>query len=273
MPTPGLAPNVPEDLREIVERLNNYGYRLTRDGNAWRLQFPPGHPARITQVGFFDSDLATGLMRILHEEEQRSGVLYNFKQYDNRWGNLIYGNGPGFSTIHKGGCGPTSLAIILHHLMNNGSRPRNACVGISPIDTARYAATHGRVASGTVGDDMVRGIAAQWPGFGGSKVSLAQVSGLLREGKLILFSSHGSHGYSESKFLQGAPDIDYAHHFMVLAGIEERSAPQDVLYYVADPARKANGKSMKFIKRSGFSAGAKFWWVYQTSELSNRVCR
>ncbi len=274
MPAPAFAPDVPEDLREIVEKLNNYGYQLTRAGNAWQLQFPIDNPSKLSQVGFLDGDLATGLMRVLREEERRRGVLHNFKQFDDRWGSLVYGNGPGFSTIKEGGCGPTSLAIILQNLMNNGSRPRNACMGISPIETARYAATHGRVlGGGTVGDTMVRGIASQWPGFGGSKVSLVQASGLLREGKLILFSSHGSNGYSDAKLLEGEPDIDYAHHFMVLAGIENWPTAGDPLYYVADPARKAGGKSMKFIKRGGFSAGAEFWWVYQDSELRNRVCR
>ncbi|HXN50533.1 MAG TPA: C39 family peptidase [Candidatus Acidoferrum sp.] len=270
----GTSKALPEDLREAVGKLEIYGYRLEQIGNSWTLYFPPGNKRALQQAAFFDQDLATGLLRVLREEEKDREVLHNYKQYDDRWGKLTYGNGPGFSTIGEGGCGPTSLAIILQYLMNNGSRPRNACIGISPAETARYAATHGRLAgAGTDGDAMVRGIGQNWPGFTGSKVSLQAAASLLREGKLILFSSHGSRGYTDSKLLQGEPNISYPHHFMVLSGVEGFPESKRPLFFVADPASRKKVGSMKFIYWDGFSPAAQFWWVYQTSELAGRVCR
>ena len=246
----------------------------------WRLTFPPGHPSGPTEVGFLERDLQTGLLRVLRDEEQRSGVLYRYQQGDERWGRIVYaGTNPlvPWTTIGQAGCGPTSLAIVLQYLMN--VRAENSSTAVAPPETASYAATHGRgftrnertgrlEAAGTAGDPMIRGIRRRWPGFEGSKVNLNEATGLLREGKLIIFLCHGCRGYRN---LPGRrpPEVRYAGHYMVLARVEGTPGP-DQPFYVVDPARG----NMHYIHRSELRQhAAGFWWVYHQGEPEARVCQ
>ena len=267
-------PNLSSELRDVARKLYAYEYSLRRtDPQIWTLHLPPGDPRPWDHVHFHERDLATGLLRVLREEEQKRGVLHRYEQFDPRWGRIVYGNSPGDTTIAAAGCGPTSLAIVLQYLMNNGSRPRNACYGITPVETARYAATHGRVSGhGTAGDPMIRGIRQQWPGFGGSRVSLAEATGLLEEGKLIVFLCKGCRGYSRRRPLHRDPDVRYAGHYMVLASVEGVPGPNQ-LYYVVDPGRNED-RAMRFIRRRELEQHATgFWWVYEEAEPEERVSR
>lgn len=147
------VPGLPEQFRDIATKLVNYGFEIRKEGQMWVLTYPAGDPSGYTEVAFLESDLAVGLLRVLRIEETQRGILYRYEQFDKRWGSKVYGHKPGDTTIAAAGCGPTSLAIVLQYLMNNGSRPRDACYAESPEDTAEYAATHGRVSGhGTAGD-------------------------------------------------------------------------------------------------------------------------
>jgi hypothetical protein len=265
-------PGLPETLRDITTKLYNYGFALRRDhGGVWTLTFPPGDRSGYTQVGFTDNDLANGLLRVLRNEEQLRGVLHRYEQFDSRWGKIVYGNAPGDTTIAAAGCGPTSLAIVLQYLMNNGSRPQNASSAVTPPQTSNYAATHGRVSGhGTAGDPMIRGIHQHWPEFDGSHVTLNEAAALLEEGKLIIFLCHGCHGYSRNRPLHRHPDVKYGGHYMVLAGVEASGGPNQ-LFYVVDPGRNAS-HAMRFITRRELSQhAASFWWVYRRGEPATRA--
>jgi hypothetical protein len=238
---------------------------------AWTLRYPPGDGSGLSEVSFVEGDLANGLLSALRSEEKKRSILYRYEQFDSKWGNIVYGNNPGDTTIGQAGCGPTSLAIVLQYLMNNGSRPRNACYGVAPPETAKYAETHGRVSGhGTAGDPMIRGIQSQWPDFEGSKVSLTEAAGLVEEGKLIIFLCHGCRGWSKNRSRHRDPDVSYGGHYMVLAGVEGASGPNQT-FYVVDPGRNES-RAMRLITYAELQRHSSgFWWVYQKGEPQTRV--
>ena len=263
---------LPEELREIGTKLVNYGFHIRKGaGDIWTVTFPEGDRSGYSDVSFLPADLATGLLRILREEEEARGILFRYEQFDRLWGNRVYGVHRDDTTIAAAGCGPTSLAIVLQYLMNNGSRPRAACYAITPGETADYAATHGRVSGhGTAGDPMIRGIKEQWPEFDGSKVSLQEAIGLLEEGKLIIFLCKGCRGYTRNRDLHRDTDVTYGGHYMVLAGVEG-SSDANRIFYVVDPGRNAS-HAMRFIKQAELrNHTAGFWWVYLKGEPAGRV--
>jgi hypothetical protein len=267
----GTIPGLSEDLADVATKLESYGYDLHKDAaGIWVLSYPPGDPSGIGQAAFLEGNLRSGLLQILRTEEQQRSVLFRYEQFDKRWGSKVYGIHKDDTTIAAAGCGPSSLAIVLQYLMNNGSQPRNACVAITPEDTAKYAATHGRVAGhGTAGDPMIRGIKEQWPAFDGSRVTLNEAVGLLEEGKLIIFLCKGCRGYKQGTPFHREPDTNYGGHYMVLAGVEGIGAQQ--VFYVVDPGRNER-RAMRAIKRHELEIHtAGFWWVYQTGEPSQRV--
>jgi Peptidase_C39 like family len=223
-------PGLPETPRDVAVKLYSYGFTLKRDiGGVWALTFPPGDRSGFREVGFADNDLADGLRRVLRQQEEQRGVLHRYEQFDARWGRIVYGNSAGDTTIAAAGCGPTSLAIVLQYLMNNGSRPRDATYHVPPPETAGYAATHGRVSGhGTAGDPIIRGIRERWPEFDGSRVTLSEAAALLEEGKLIIFLCHGCRGYSRNRPLDRQPDVSYGGHYMVLAGVERSQGPTQI---------------------------------------------
>ena len=262
---------LPDDLTDVVTKLESYGYDLRKDPTGiWVLSYPPGDPSGIGQAAFLEGNLPVALLQILRQEEQQRSVLVRYEQFDQRWGNKVYGIHKDDTTIAAAGCGPSSLAIVLQYLLNNGSEQRNACFAITPEETAKYAATHGRVSGhGTAGDPMIRGIKAQWPGFDGSRVTLNEAAGLLEEGKLIIFLCKGCRGYKKGTPLHRQPDTSYGGHYMVLAGVEGVGAEQ--VFYVVDPGRNER-RAMRAIKRHELEIHtAGFWWVYQTNEPSQRV--
>ena len=263
--------NLPAELRDMVKKLYSYDFTLKEDAGAWTLRYPPGDNSGFSEVNFADVDLATGLLRALRSEEQKRSILYRYEQFDPKWGNIVYGRNPGDTTIAQAGCGPTSLAIVLQYLMNNGSRPRNACYVVAPPETAKYAETHGRVSDhGTAGDPMIRGIREKWPEFDGSKVTLGEAAGLLEEGKLIIFLCHGCSGFSRNRPAHRNPDVTYGGHYMVLAGVEGATGP-DQIFQVVDPGRN-DARAMRLIKRSQLQQHVSgFWWVYQKGEPASRV--
>ena len=267
-------PGLPEQLNNIATKLTSYGFGLRREaGGVWILSYPSGDTSGLTDVAFFENDLGPSLLRVLRAEEAKRDVLHRYEQFDRQWGSIVYGNSPDDTTIGAAGCGPTSLAIVLQYLMNNGSRPQNACYRVAPPETAQYAATHGRVHDhGTAGDPMIRGIRERWPEFDGSRVTLQEAADLLEEGKLIIFLCHGCRGYSRSQPFHRQPDVSYGGHYMVLAGIDGTRGPGQI-FYVVDPGRNER-RAMRAIKRAELQSHASgFWWVYQRDEPAERVSR
>lgn len=279
MPDPINISDLPEALIRIVERLNSYDFILNRDADGiWILTFPAGDRSGITQVEFRYPDLMPGLIRVLRNEEMQRGVLHRYEQFDRRWAREIYGNSPLDTNIGHGGCGPTSLAIVLQYLMNNRSRRQNASHVITPLQTALYAARHGRVSAtrlhpsrGTNGDAMIAGIHRQWPEFSGSRINLTQAITLLEEGNLVIFLCTGCRGFSRSRPVHRQPDVSYSGHYMVLSAVD-RAQGSNQIFHVLDPGRNAAG-AMRFITRTELlhrSGG--FWWVYRLDDLGSLIC-
>lgn len=91
---------LPEDLTEIVTKLQSYGFKLDHySGVIWDLTFPPGDVSGFDRVSFVDADLATGLLRVLRSEEERRQILFRYEQFDARWGKKVYGRLPSDTTI------------------------------------------------------------------------------------------------------------------------------------------------------------------------------
>ena len=259
------------ELRDMATKLYSYGFSLTKTDDIWTLHYPPGDGSGLSQVSYLAADLPQALLQVLRKEETQRGILFRYEQFDSKWKDIVYGKNPGDTTIGAAGCGPSSLAIVLQYLMNNGSRPKNACYGITPKETSKYAETHGRVSgAGTAGDPMIKGIKEQWPNFDGTKVTLGEATNLLQEGKLIIFLCHGCSGYTKNRPLHRSADSSYGGHYMVLAGVEGVSGPNQV-FYVVDPGRNENS-AMRFIKRSQLQSNSwGFWWVYEKGEPETRV--
>jgi hypothetical protein len=269
-PWSSLAP-APLEHRDIANKLLNHGYSFEQGPDGiWTVVFPVGHSAPWSRVSFHRADLGQGLLRLLREEEQQTGTLHRYEQNDERWRKIVYGNSKHDTTIGEAGCGPTSLAMLLQYLMNNGSRPRNACFAVAPPETAAYAASHGRVSGhGTNADKMIKDIQTKWPQFEGMRVTPREAVQLVSEGKLILFLSRGCRGYSASRPLHREPDVTYGGHYMILAGVEGTPGPGQV-FYVIDGGRRA-ARAMRYIKYSELEHhGAGYWWVYQRDELTGR---
>jgi|GEM_PF-2228516 len=295
MGIPLLLPPLPETLRDIAAKLLNYGFQIRKEGYYWRVILPPGADMNIAEaanyglnwggssgvclpeekqsgdpddagllhsVGFDDASLPDGLLKLLRFYEEKRSILYRYEQVDLRWKDIVYGKQPGDTTIGAAGCGPTSLAIVLQYLMNNGSRVRNASYSVTPPETAKYAETHGRVSGhGTAGDPMIRGVKDQWPEFEGVKVTLAEAIQLLEEGRLIIFLCKGCSGKTGR-----GKDVHYGGHYMVLAGVDSSGGPNR-RFYVVDPGRREKNamKTITYTQLSHHVAG--FWWVHLAGEV------
>ena len=265
------VPGLPQDLKDIATKLIGYGYTLEKDTSGiWIVRLPAGDRSGFSRVAFQQQELGQGLLRMLRREEEMRDVLHRYEQNDARWKTKVYGSARNDTTIGEAGCGPTSLAMVLQYLMNNGSRPRYACYAVSPPQTAAYAAMHGRVSGrGTDANKMIMGIKDKWPEFAGTKVSFTEAAQLVGEGRLVIFLSHGCAGYSFKQPLHRAPDVHYAAHYMILAGVEGPVGP-DQIFYVVDGGRRAE-RSMRFIKQSELQRhAAGFWWVYRRGEPAER---
>jgi hypothetical protein len=156
-----------------------------------------------------------------------------YEQWDERWGAKRYGTSAACTNIKEAGCGPTSLAIVLNYLFQEDPESL-AATGqleiVTPVETAKYAATHGRVCnSGTAGDTMVTQVETGFPGFQGVKITLDQATGVLRGGDLVIFLCKDCTGTK-----RGGTPKHYGGHFMVLSDVDASGQTFSVL----DPGNK-----------------------------------
>jgi hypothetical protein len=267
--TPKIPDALPDESHDIARKPASYGFRIESSG-VWVLHYAPGdkYGRQVTTLPAFR--LGEALLHVLREEEEARGVLFRYEQFDACWAKIVYGIHKNDTTIAAAGCGPTSLAIVLQYVINNGSHPVASSSVVTPAEAAKWAARHGRVSGhGTDGDKMIRDLHQQWAAYDGSRVSLSAATALLQEGHLIIFLSHGVHGWSRKRPLHRTPDVLYLHHFMVLAGVEGPDGPHQV-FYVVDPGRNID-RAMRYTVRSELQYhAAGFWWVYRTADLDSR---
>ena len=88
-------------------------------------------------------------------------------------------------------------------------------------------------------------------------MSLTEATGLLQEGKRIIFLRKGCKQWKKDTPLYRDPNVTYGGHYMVLSGVEGLPGPKQV-FWVVDPA----GNKMHFIQRGPLESNvAGFWWV------------
>ncbi len=180
-----------------------------------------------------------------------------YKQFDQRWGAIRYGQSSDCTNIKAAGCGPTSLAILLNYLYQEDPESLTASGQIeivTPQETAAYAATHGRVCnSGTAGDVMVTQVTTGWPGFSGRRISLTEATTQLRSGNLVIFLCKDCTGKNRS-----GGDKHYGGHFMVLNGVND----DGTVFNVLDPGAN-EAKDIETISRQELKEHTNGTWIVE----------
>jgi len=177
-----------------------------------------------------------------------------YKQADPRWGQRRYGQAASCTNVAEAGCGPTSLAILLNYLFQEDPETAagpNRIELVTPVQTASYAETNGRVCNnGTTGDTMVTNVSTAWPGFRGLKITLDQATTTLRSGNLVIFLCHSCSGTTA-----GGGTYAYGGHFMVLNSVDSQAQR----FGVIDPA----GANVVSISRAELAAHSWGFWTVE----------
>ena len=191
-------------------------------------------------------------------------TMPDFKQFDQRWGNITYGNidklcdktkdageiskksNECCTSIQASGCGPTSLAIILTAY---GARA-------TPEQTSKFSGKgeeYGRVCNvGTaIGVTISKLDESPWPNFTGSRVNKEKALNLLREGRPIIFLCIGCTGQKTNNETR-----KYNGHYMVLSGINSEGK-----VLVSDPGGNKN-TAIIWMNESQLDQNGGFWHVY-----------
>lgn len=180
---------------------------------------------------------------------------HEYEQFDKRWAKKPYGAAAkGCSQVKEGGCGPTSLAIVLNFLY--AEDPESVRPGpiefVTPDETVTYAETHGRwCGHGTVGETMVTQVHTQWPGYRGKSIKVDEVAGQLRGGNLVIFLCKPCKGTTA-----GSKERTYKGHFMVLNGVDESGETFNVL----DPGDNEKNDIVTMTK-SDLAKSIGFWII------------
>lgn len=192
--------------------------------------------------------------------QKLTGSAVEYEQWDKRWGAIRFGKSPECSSLQAAGCGPTSLAIVLNYMYQEDPESLASSGKIefvTPVETAKYTETHGRVCSkdhgGTNGDTMITNVHTGWPGFQGKKISLAQVSSQLHSGNLVIFLCKSCTGKNSKGGAKG-----YSGHFMVLNGVDNTGTTYNVL----DPGANEN-KDISTISHQELQSHAKGFWIIE----------
>ncbi len=160
-------------------------------------------------LGIYDQDYVDGSGQsyegVVFADGGREVVYYN--QLDERWEDVMYGTS---STIGQGGCGPTSMAIVISTLTGEAH---------DPVELAQWSVENGYRCEGNGSYHMLIPSAAAAYGLSCEKNLTAQgILDALSSGKLVVAIMSKGH------FTRGG-------HFIVLRGITS-----DGKILVADPA-------------------------------------
>ena len=139
------------------------------------------------------------------EEAEPTGEIVYYSQHDPKWGSIEYAGG---GTIDEDGCGPTSMAIILASLVDNGITP--------PDVVANAGAQSGQF---TTYAPLIEGVQAAWP---------VSITGLLSMDEAIEFVKSGK-GYVWWGG-SGAAPFTSGGHMVAMVGVKE-----DGSITIADP--------------------------------------
>jgi hypothetical protein len=174
--------------------------------------------------------------------DAKNGNVPIIRQFDKRWGNIIYGPTAGCTTIAAAGCGPTSFAMILS----------SYGVSATPVDTAQFMGTNGRICNkGTAMGPALKALAnSPWPTFTGKSVTKTQAIELLKQNKPIIFLCSKCTGTSS------VGPKSYGGHYMVLTNMISESEVG-----VNDPGAN-DTKAIKTMTVDQLNANKGFWYVH-----------
>lgn len=185
--------------------------------------------------------LYTPLDIVIQPSEIEADVPY-FSQKDRRWGNLSYGN----STIRRGGCGPTSMAMAISSLGRYSTTVDLNNDGIiDPYEAAKWSERNGYKAE----------YGTYWSFFAaiGKEVNIdvdqkrvlewRDVVDALEKGKVVISSMKPGH------FTRGG-------HFILLAGVSS-----DGKIIINDPNSKARSKRTWNFGRIILPQSKQFWII------------
>jgi hypothetical protein len=175
---------------------------------------------------------------VVFTDGQTQVTYYN--QLDSRWANIMYGKS---STIGQGGCGPTSMAIVISTFTGQAH---------DPVELARWSVDNGHRCEGNGSYHSLIPASARAYGLqveGAKPADAQRIADALASGKLVVALMSKGH------FTSGG-------HYIVLRGI---TAEGKIL--VADPAsRSRSEKEWDFSiflneARKGAGAGGPFWII------------
>lgn len=151
-------------------------------------------------------------------EESTVNGIYNHNielllQWDSRWGGKSYGN----STIGKGGCGPTSLAMIINSFGGN----------VTPLDVANYSVKAGYRVDGVGTSWGLFTTGAKAFGLNGTQISRSKesIKSAIVSGQPIISSMTRGHFTNNG-------------HFIVIADCNEDGSK----VYIKDPNSEEKSK-------------------------------
>lgn len=160
-------------------------------------------------IGIYDADYVSGSGQSYEGVVFTDGgmeVMY-YNQMDERWADIMYGTS---STIGQGGCGPTSMAIVISTLTGEAH---------DPVELAQWSVANGHRCEGNGSYHSLIPAAAAAYGLTCEKNLDAQgIVDALSSGKLVVVIMSKGH------FTQGG-------HFIVLRGVTSEGK-----ILVADPA-------------------------------------
>lgn len=177
-----------------------------------QLDDPKLDPKERTRLLAEKKTLATGLL----------STTKSYQQFDDRWGDTVYGKDKSYTTMTEAGCGPTALAMMMDFRDQEdpeGQHSRGVQDPYTPRKMADYATRHGRVkGSGTDGATMMGDLAASFPGFAGNTLNnRANATKSLRDGIPVAFLGHNITGAGAD----GDDVTPYKGHYMLLNGVSD----------------------------------------------------
>lgn len=192
--------------------------------------------------------LATGLL----------STTKDYQQFDDRWGDTVYGKDKSYTTMTEAGCGPTALAMMMDFRDQEdpeGQHSRGVQDPYTPRKMADYATHHGRVkGSGTDGTRMMGDLAGSFPGFSGNTLSnRAAATRSLQDGIPVALLGHNMTGTGEN----GRNVKPYKGHYILLNGVSDDGGT----FNVHDGGRNSSRNIRSMSSRQLDASAAGYWNV------------
>lgn len=268
---------LPDECQPLAEHMTRYGILIEPDARrGWKITVPADIPVdRVRHVTFASSGgLREQLLRVMRAFEIKVDILIRYQQGawgspGCPWSSVRYGTRSRASTMEQGGCGPTSVAIILHYylarlrytpgtrLMARQMTPMETCNHFGMEGNGRAYSGPGDRArpEGSNGHQMMSALPglAGAGGATGRSVQLGEAKRKLHRGDLVLFAMSGSSGANRNGGTRSYSDG----HFMVLAG--HSGTGEGSRFFVLD-CGASTGNSIETMSETALR-DATYWYI------------